>query len=55
VNSELKGMWKEAFTATTRDKAQSLSEPARRTSITTYLGEVGLNTEIRTRHFSSPN
>ena len=31
MNSELKGMWKEAVTATTRDKAQSLSEPARRT------------------------
>jgi hypothetical protein len=30
VNSELKGMWKEAVTATTRDKAQSLSEPERR-------------------------
>jgi len=55
MNSELKGMWKEAVTTTTRDKAQSLSEPARRTNTTTDLGEVGLNTEIRTRHFSSPN
>jgi len=31
VSSELKGMWKEAVTPTTRDKAQSLSELARRT------------------------
>lgn len=31
VSSELKGMWKDAVTATTRDKAQSVSEHARRT------------------------
>ena len=55
VKSELKGMWKEAVTATTRGNAQSLSEPARRTNTTTDLWEVGLNTEIRTRHLSSPN
>jgi hypothetical protein len=38
VKSELKGMWKEAVTATTRGNAQSLSEPARRTNTTTSLG-----------------